>query len=58
MYLKSIKYDANMQKKKWLSTQLYICIMLYFIKCVFLKKKNHSFIPNKILNILSKTKKW
>jgi hypothetical protein len=30
--------------------------MLHFIKCVFFLKKT-TFLPNKILNILSKTKK-
>jgi hypothetical protein len=33
-----------------------IWILLHFLKCVFFLK-NHTFISNKILNILSKTKK-
>jgi hypothetical protein len=33
-----------------------ICIILHFIKCVFFFFLNHTFTPNKILNILSKTK--
>jgi hypothetical protein len=33
-----------------------ICIMLHFIKCDFFFK-NHTYLPNKILNILLKPNK-
>jgi hypothetical protein len=53
MHLKSVKYDANMQRKS-----AYICNYMHYVTLYkILFKKNHTFISNKILNILSKTKK-
>jgi hypothetical protein len=42
-------------KEKVARCAIIVCIILHFIKCVFFFFLN-TFIPNKILNILSKTK--
>jgi hypothetical protein len=56
MHLKSVKYDANIQRKSALiCNYMQLYVTLYKMCFYFLRKT--SLILNKILNILSKTKK-